>query len=168
MTCAPARLTLAAVLVLAACAAPAVAQEESTAPDWRLRTLDGREVTLAALAGRPLVVNAWATWCLPCVAELRSFERLAEALSGEDVGFVMVAPQDRGAVASWVRARGYELPFYVEETRAPATLGLEAVPTTWILDSDGRVVLRHRGAAEWDRAEVRALLRSLASEGGGG
>ena len=51
------------------------------------------------------------------------------------------------AVAEWVRRRGYELPFYVEATRIPGSFGLEAVPTTWVLDRAGRVVIAHRGAS---------------------
>ncbi|HSH45709.1 MAG TPA: TlpA disulfide reductase family protein, partial [Longimicrobiales bacterium] len=47
---------------------------------WRLRALDGTGTTLAELADRPVLLNAWATWCGPCVAELRSLERLARSL----------------------------------------------------------------------------------------
>ena len=161
-----AALALAALLTAAGDGrAQAPPRAPSQAPsDWRLLALDGREVAFAELAGRPLVVNFWATWCLPCVAELRSFERLAAELAGLDVGLVLVAPQDAAAVAEWVRRRGYELPFYVEATRIPGSFGLEAVPTTWVLDRAGRVVIEHRGAAEWDRPEVVALLRRLARE----
>ena len=165
------------VLVLAVGLLPAVtgsalAQEGPTASsaarglDWRLWDLGGSEVSLVELTGRPLVVNVWATWCLPCVAEIRSLERLARSLEGEDVGFAMVAPQERRAVAQWVGRRGYALPFYVERAPMPEPFGLEAVPTTWILDAWGRVVLKHRGALDWDRDDVRALLRRLAAEGG--
>lgn len=129
--------------------------------DWRLEALDGRTVHLADLVGRPVVLNVWATWCLPCVAELRSLERLARSPEGAGATFVLVAPQERSAVAAWVGRRGYRLPFYVEGTRMPSEFRLEAVPTTWILDRRGRVVIRHRGAADWDRQDVRALLAAL-------
>ena len=152
-------------------AAPAAAQRVPTAAEapapglsWRLSDLAGTEVSLGELTGRPLVVNVWATWCLPCVAELRSLERLARSLDGEDVGFALVAPQERRAVAEWVGRRGYALPFYVEGTPMPEAFGLEALPTTWILDGEGRVVLKHRGAVDWDREDVRSLLRRLASD----
>ena len=132
--------------------------------EWELRTLDGRSLRLADLAGRPVVLNVWATWCLPCVAELRSFERLARSMDGSNVAFAMVAPQSREAVAEWVSRRDYALPFYVEADRMPRAFGLEAVPTTWVLDAAGRVVLKHRGAVDWDRDDVRELLRRLAAE----
>lgn len=164
--------TVAALALLAAGtllpARPVAAQDAGAAPaapglDWRLSDLEGAEVSLAELTGRPLVINMWATWCLPCVVEIRSLERLAHSLEGEDVGFALVAPQERRAVADWVGRRGYALPFYVEDTPMPEAFGLEAVPTTWILDADGRVVLKHRGALDWDRDDVRALLRELAT-----
>lgn len=153
-----------AAAVVAALAATAPAQSQETPPpgaEWRLETLDGSEVALSDLTGRPLVLNFWATWCAPCVAELRSLERLAASLDGRDVTFAMVSPQDREAVATWVRRRGYRLPFYVEGSRIPAAFGLEAVPTTWVLDAGGRVVLKHRGSVDWDRDDVRALLLGL-------
>ena len=163
-----------AVLALLASLAVAVpgsaagqAREASSSPaqglGWRLSDLDGDEVSLAELTGRPLVVNVWATWCLPCVAEIRSLERLARSLEGEDVGFALVAPQERRAVADWVGRRGHALPFYVEATPMPDAFGLEALPTTWILDAEGRVVLKHRGALDWDRDDIRELLRRLAA-----
>lgn len=160
------RRALALVVAGLLCTVAATPAQEPNAPglDWRLQTLDGRKVTLEELAGRPLVLNMWATWCLPCVAELRSMERLAGSLEDEEVGFVLVSPEARGAVSEWVRRRGYALPFYVEGTRMPEAFGLEAVPTTWVLDAAGRVVLKHRGAADWNRADVRALLRRLAAE----
>lgn len=163
-----ARLSTAAlsalVLLAGPAAGPAAGQQppDDPAPRWRLADLEGREVAFEDLVGAPVVLNFWATWCAPCVAELRSLEALARSLAGEDVRFVVVSPQERGAVADWVARRGYALPFYVEATRIPAAFGLEAVPTTWLLDRDGRVVLHHRGAADWDRDEVRALLRRLA------
>ena len=153
-----AAVALAAVLPTAALLE---AQTPEPAAEWRLETLDGRSVTLSELADGPVVVNAWATWCLPCVAELRSLESLAAAPEAAGVTFVVVSPEDRSVVKPWVSRRGYRLPFYVEGTRMPESFGLRALPTTWILDGEGRVVLRHRGAADWDRPDVRALLASL-------
>lgn len=148
-------------LAAVALAGPAGAQDLAGSGGWRLETLDGQRVTWAELADGPVVLNAWATWCLPCVAELRSLEALAASPEARGVRFVLVSPEDGPTVATWVARRGYRLPFYVEGSRIPDAFGLRALPTTWIVDGDGRVVLKRRGAADWDRAEVRALLASL-------
>lgn len=133
----------------------------SPGESWRIRALNGPEVALESLMDRPVLLNVWATWCVPCVAELRSLERLNRSLPPGRVRVIVVSPEDHDHVAQWAGRRAYDLPLYVEVTRMPEGFGLNAVPTTWVMDSRGRVVLRRRGAADWDRDDVRALLLSL-------
>lgn len=132
---------------------------------WRLAALDRTPLSLVDHRGEVLVINVWATWCVPCVAELASFERLRDTLGDEvrdDIRFLFVSPEDPGHVRDFVRQRGWELPFAVEAEPMPDAFGLEAVPTTWIIDTAGRIVLKHRGAAEWDTPEMVAFLEYLA------
>jgi thiol-disulfide isomerase/thioredoxin len=130
---------------------------------WELRTLDGDPVTLDRFRGRVLFVNLWATWCPPCVAELRSIQALADSLAGEPaVAFLLVSPEAARPVARFVRRRALTAPVYLEGTRAPARFGAFALPTTVVVDRQGRIVLRRRGAADWDDPAIRALLRELA------
>ncbi|HEX6058334.1 MAG TPA: TlpA disulfide reductase family protein [Gemmatimonadaceae bacterium] len=130
---------------------------------WELRTLDGRTTTLERFRGRVLFINLWATWCPPCVAELRSIQALADSLADEpDIAFLLVSPETAGPVRRFVRRRAVAAPVYLEGTRAPARLGAIALPTTVIVSRDGRIVLRRRGAADWDDASARELLRDLA------
>ncbi|MFN2327139.1 MAG: TlpA family protein disulfide reductase [Gemmatimonadales bacterium] len=131
---------------------------------WALETLDGRSFSLAEYRGEVLVINAWATWCTPCVAELASLAALREAVAGAGVRFLFVSPEDREPVRRFVRRYGYgSLPVAVEDGRMPDAFGLSALPTTWIIDRAGRIVLRHRGAADWNRPALQDFLRYLAS-----
>jgi thiol-disulfide isomerase/thioredoxin len=136
-------------------------------PTWALRTLDDEVFTLADLRGRPVFVNLWATWCPPCVAELASIERLAASV-GDAVSFVLASPEDHRTVRDFVRRHGLGMDPVLEESLAPESFGAVALPHTVILDSEGRLVLRHRGAADWDTDEVRALLVTLAGEANDG
>jgi thiol-disulfide isomerase/thioredoxin len=145
----------------------AVAQVESLPRadlTWSMQTLDGSPVTLASFAGRVIIVNSWATWCEPCVAELQSFARLRSAIPDTGLVFVMVAPQAREPVASFVRRRSVTLPVYLERTPAPAVYRFEAVPTTWIIDRAGRIAFRHPGARRWDTPEIRRSVVALLAE----
>ena len=130
---------------------------------WELRALDGTATTLEAFRGKVLFVNLWATWCPPCVAELASIQALADSLAGDaDVAFLLVSPETARPVRRFVARRRITAPVYIEESRAPARFGAVALPTTVVIDRDGRIVLRRRGAADWDDPAVRAFLRELA------
>lgn len=128
---------------------------------WTLLSLSGERTTLDAFRGRVLVINSWATWCEPCVAELRTFQALRAAIPDSALQFVLVASQRREPVAQFVRRRRLQLPVFLEASAAPTVYAFEAVPTTWIIDRSGRIVFRHRGAMRWDTPAVQAFVREL-------
>lgn len=129
---------------------------------WTLRTLEGERVRLERYRGRVLFINVWATWCAPCVAEMAGIERLRAGLAGSGVEFLLVSPEDPEPVERFLRRYRYDLPIFLEGEEMPDGFALRALPTTFIVDHSGRIVLRHRGATEWDQPAVEALLRRLA------
>ncbi len=131
---------------------------------WSMFSLSGVPVSLDAFRGRVVIVNSWATWCEPCVAELGSFAQLRNAVSDTGLVFVMVAPQRKEPVQAFVRRRRLTLPVFLERTPAPAVYRFEAVPTTWIIDRDGYIALRRRGAMRWDTPAMEAFVRTLLAQ----
>jgi thiol-disulfide isomerase/thioredoxin len=129
--------------------------------DWPWMRLDGTRTSLAALRGRPMVVNLWATWCEPCIAELPSLARLAAQVGDTSVVFVLVAADREARVREFVARRKVTLPVIVELAHAPEALGVTMVPTTWLIDAEGRIVMQHRGARAWDTPEMVARVRAL-------
>ena len=128
---------------------------------WSVQSLRGVTQTLEPFRGRVMIINAWATWCEPCVAELRSFAALRALVPDTSLMFVLVAAQRREPVVEFVRRRRLTLPVYLEATPAPAGYRFDAVPTTWIIDRAGRIAWQHRGAMRWDTEAVRTLLTAL-------
>lgn len=128
---------------------------------WSMISLLGERITLEAFRGKVIIVNSWATWCEPCVAELRSMSALRAAVPDSALVFVLVAPQQRAPVQSFVRRRGLRLPVYLETTPAPAVYRFEAVPTTWVIERGGRIVMRHRGAMRWDTPAIQQFVQAL-------
>jgi thiol-disulfide isomerase/thioredoxin len=130
--------------------------------DWRVRAVDGREIPMARFRGRPIVLNLWATWCTPCVAELGSIERLQDSLRAQgrdDIVFLLVSLETRRSVQRFQDRRPIGLPLFVELDPMPAVLGIRAVPTTWLIDRDGRIAATHRGARVWDAPDAIALVQ---------
>jgi thiol-disulfide isomerase/thioredoxin len=125
---------------------------------WRLKTLEGTSISLEAFRGRVLFINMWATWCGPCVQELASIQALVESMKDSGVAFLLVSPEDPEPVQRFLRVHGYDLPAYLEVQEMPPAFGLRALPTTFVVDRQGRIVLRHRGAADWDQDAVRSFL----------
>jgi Thiol-disulfide isomerase and thioredoxins len=132
-----------------------------------IMTPRGAPYTFDDFAGPVVLVNMWATWCPPCLHEMPSLDRLAAAMRGEGVDVVTVNVErgGRDKAGAWMEEQGLEnLGVYVDERmrlgRATGVLGL---PTTLILDAEGREIARLQGDAEWDSPEAQALLTRLAA-----
>ena len=126
---------------------------------------EGAEKRVGDFAGQGLVLNLWATWCVPCVAEMPALQAMAQALAGDRIA-VLPLSSDRGGAATVrkfyeqhdIRGLGVWLDPKGEAARAWGARGL---PTTLIVDRGGREVARLEGAIDWASAEALATLRRL-------
>ncbi|KUG08548.1 TlpA family protein disulfide reductase [Solirubrum puertoriconensis] len=129
-----------------------------------LRTLDGRSITLGELRGRVVVLNLWATWCPPCVAEMPSLQRLHEQLQpGTDrVSLALVSVDDSPEkVRKFVARRGFSMPIYTLNGNVPRVFDTQSIPTTFIIAPNGDIVSRHEGMAQYDNPAMLKFLRKL-------
>ena len=138
--------------------------EIGPALSWEVRAMDGRTANVRDLGHSVLFVNNWATWCGPCVREMPAIERLAQHYDGADVAFVIVSDEALDKVRDFVAEKGWELPVYVTKNR-PAVFQTKAIPSTFILDDDRRVVYAHIGSAAWgDQPAIDFIDKLLVSE----
>jgi len=146
----PNRLLRATVLALCCwVAAPALAR---SAPDPSYKTLDGQTRKLSSLRGKIVVVNFWATWCVPCQDELPRLSKLAASYADKPVAFVLISidePKDRSKVpAALERLHVTQESWVGGNTDIMGEFGLgDIVPGTVILDDRGQVVARIMGEA---------------------
>ena len=117
------------------------------APNFRAESLDGQTVALADFRGQPVLVNFWATWCLPCRVEMPLLAQ-APARYGADLVVLAVDVQESlQAAASYATASGLALPMLADTDGTVAALyRVRALPTTFVVDRSGVVVRSHRGA----------------------
>ena len=126
---------------------------------WPLEDLDGKPVDFASFRGRPVLVNLWATWCPPCVAEMPSLARLAADPRMKDVAVVCVSVDgSREAPRRFVEGKGWPMTLLHTAEGVPAAFLTDGIPATFILDPAGRVVASETGAARWDDPSVFAFF----------
>jgi len=134
-----------------------------TAPAAIFTGADGRDVTLSNFAGRPLLVNIWATWCAPCKAEMPTLDALA-ALEEGRISVIAVSQdlEGRKPVAAFFKQASIANlePYTDADNLLLAAFNNQiALPTTILYDSDGKEVWRVAGGVEWDDAEMAKLLK---------
>ncbi len=135
------------------------------APDIAFVDAEGRELELADFRGKFVLVNLWATWCGPCRREMPSLDRLQSRLGGGDFT-VLALSQDRkgpAAVETFLAGIGVRnLGVYVDTSaRSARRLGAVGLPTSVLLDREGRMVGRLIGSAEWDSDEAARLIKTV-------
>ena len=143
--------------------------QPSPAPAVSLVDSSGQTIELADLRGKPVVVNLWATWCEPCLREMPSLERLQSRL-GERIA-VLAVSEDRGgdkAVEPFVAKLALKsVKIYIDpKSDVGHAFAVRGLPTSVLIDRDGRVLGRVEGAAEWDSPKILGLLEPLLSGDG--
>jgi thiol-disulfide isomerase/thioredoxin len=135
--------------------------EPRPAPDYTFYDAAGKPVKIADLKGKVVVMNIWATWCAPCVAEMPTLAKLKSAYAGKDVEVVAVSI-DSEASATKARlfiARHEPLSFYHDrEMKLPFKINAAGAPTTVIYGRDGLEKARVAGEADWSGPDARALV----------
>jgi thiol-disulfide isomerase/thioredoxin len=146
-------------------------QEPVPAPGTRFFNGQELPVSLEDFHGRVLLVNFWATWCPPCVYEMPSLDGLQGSLGGEGLTVLAISVDREGIdiVRPFLRDLAVQhLEPYIDPRGTLARdFGVSAMPTSYVVDAEGRIRGLLRGAAEWDSPEGLALLRYYLEEGAG-
>ncbi len=136
-----------------------------TAPDFTLEDMDGKSYTLSSLRGKVVMVNFWATWCPPCREEIPSMETVYQALHKK--GFIVLAInqwETPDHVFSYMGQLEVFPSFPIlfdRDSHVSEAFGVKGLPTTLIIDKQGRVVYRAIGGRNFNHPEVRKLIRQL-------
>ena len=132
-------------------------------PEIRFQGADGKSYTLSDFRGNVVLLNVWATWCAPCRKEMPTLDRLQQKLGGPDFQVVALSIDNGGAAAvrrfydeTGVRALAIYVDSSLEATSKLRTVG---IPTTLLIDREGRERWRKTGPAEWNSPEIIESLR---------
>jgi thiol-disulfide isomerase/thioredoxin len=123
----------------------------------------GELQTLSALKGKVVFLNFWATWCGPCRDEMPSMEVLYKRFKDEGLEILAVNCQEnQEVVLTFMANNGLTFPALLDEDgRVSGAYGIQAIPTSFLINRDGRIILRLVGSINWDTEKIHAAIESL-------
>lgn len=149
------------------------------APDFVIKDLNGKEISLASLKGKTVILDFWATWCIPCIASFPGMQKAVDYYKNDPsvvFMFIHTAEKDSGTAASDARklieSKGYTFDVYMD-VKDPATgknpmltaFGLQSLPTKFVISKEGVIKFSHSGYVEENEAveEINMMVK-LANE----
>ncbi len=127
---------------------------------WGYQDLEGNQQSFASLKGEVIFLNYWATWCPPCIAEMPNIQALYDKM-GDRVRFVLLSSESPEVIREFMKKNDYRLPVYRSFGNPRPIFHSRAIPTTYVIAPDGRIVVKKTGSARWDSERFVALLESL-------
>jgi thiol-disulfide isomerase/thioredoxin len=131
--------------------------------NWNLKTLDNKPVNFQQSEGQVVIVNFWATWCPPCVAEMPSLLKLYESY-GDRVDFYFITSEVNEKPLEFIQKNEYSFPVYRESQATPEVLRSRSIPATYVISKNGTIVIDEKGAANWNSEKVHQVLDGLLAE----
>ena len=137
-------------------------------PNTALKQLDGRPIKFNEIFenGKVTLVSFWATWCVPCKAEIKNIKDKYEGWKSEtDFNFVTISIDDSraaGMVKGYTKSQGWSWPTYLDQNSdLKRSLNFQNVPFTIIVDQEGKIVYQHTGYEEGGEDEVYEILKNV-------
>lgn len=142
------------------------ARERTPAPALQAQALDGAPHTLASFRGKVVLLNFWASWCPPCLREMPSMERLRIRMAGRPLEIVALdSAETRDEVSAYLSRMPLGFPVLLDPDGSNTRRWkVFALPSSFLLDAEGRVRYVLTGPTEWDEGEALQLVESLLAE----
>ncbi|HXX58175.1 MAG TPA: TlpA disulfide reductase family protein [Thermodesulfovibrionales bacterium] len=130
------------------------------APDFTLKDITGRSLSLSSLKGKAVLVNFWATWCPPCRDEMPSLNRLFKAY--KDQGLIVLAvstDRSESTVKDFLSRYPADFQVFMDaDMQTSRRYRVFSMPTAFLLDRNGVIIKRYLGEEDWDSAEIRSEI----------
>lgn len=141
----------------------ALKSQSSGQIDFSFIDATGKQISTADLNGKVVFINFWATWCPPCIAEMPSLNDLYNQLkTDERFVFLFINEDDDVAKAkSYLQSKGYDMPLATRAGKVPDEIYSGTLPTTIVLNKEGKVVLKQEGLGAYNSADFIQQLKGL-------
>lgn len=131
--------------------------------NWRLKDADWNFFNFSASKGKVVFINFWASWRLPCAAELQSIQNLYDRYQGQ-IDFYIITNEEQAPVEEFMSENEFTFPVSYLIIGDASPLAILKPPGSYILDANGFVVVKEEGIADWDNKKVFTLLDKLLKE----
>lgn len=131
--------------------------------DYQLIDLRGEPKTAEIGQGKVVFLSYWATWCPPCIAELPSIQELYKDY-GDKIDFVLLTTEKPKILLEFLEKKQYNLPVFIPQMQTPEKLVERGIPTNFIIDKSGKIIIKETGATDWNSKKVREVLETLVKE----
>ncbi|WP_400073406.1 TlpA family protein disulfide reductase [Zobellia russellii] len=131
--------------------------------NYSVRTLDGKNITLGVGKNKVTFISYWATWCPPCIAEMPSIQKLYDDY-GDKVNFILLTNEEPEVITKFLHKKEFNLPVYIPKMSAPEALFEKSIPTNYIIDKEGTIVVKETGSTDWNSKNTREILENLLLE----
>jgi peroxiredoxin len=137
--------------------------ERPAAPDFDLKDPDDRPQRLADYRGKAVILNFWATWCPPCREEMPSMQRAHEAVADDGIAVIAInVGEDADTINQFLADTPVAFPLPMDlDSRVVQSYPVRGLPTTFVIDPEGRLIYVATGEREWDDPKILDQVRAL-------
>jgi thiol-disulfide isomerase/thioredoxin len=133
--------------------------------NWKMESTGNEPYSMTEARGKVVFLNLWATWCPPCVGEMPGIQKLYEKFKDNPgIEFVLVSNEPTTTIDQFMKKKGYTFPVYSSLSETPAAFFTRSIPTTFVLDKSGNIVMKEVGAMNWGGSKMEGILDELIGE----
>jgi len=135
--------------------------------DFKITSMDGKEIDVKEFKGKTIFLNLWATWCGPCRAEMPTIQKLYESVDKSKIEFMLLSVDGArliGKVKSYTESNKFTFPVYVTSHGLPDQLQVPSIPTTFIIDPNGLIVQKEVGMKNYSTSKFERFIESLSDK----
>ncbi|WP_299225906.1 TlpA disulfide reductase family protein [uncultured Psychroserpens sp.] len=130
--------------------------------NWKLKDTSNNTYDFSSAKGKVVVINFWATWCPPCIAEMPSLEALFQSYKGnKDVVFLFVSNEEKEKLYEFMINHNFSFQVYQSVSAYPKNFNVSSIPRTFIIDRNGTIVIDKSGAANWNSNHITTVIDEL-------